>query len=54
MDHPRAEDIMNLVVVESKEGKSIPLDFCSLSLSLSLFCIIASLRTFKHGALVEY
>ena len=50
MDHPRAEDIMNLVVVELKEGKSIPLDFCSLS----FFCIIALLRTFKHGALVEY
>ena len=50
MDHPRAEDIMNLVVIESKDGNSIPLDFCSLS----LFCIIAVLRTFKHGALVEY
>ena len=51
MDHPRAEDIMNLVVVESKEGNnSIPLDFCSLS----FFCIITILRTFKHGALVEY
>ena len=51
MDHPRAEDIMNLVVVESKEGNnSIPLDFCALS----FFCIIAVLRTFKHGALVEY
>ena len=30
MDHPRAEDIMNLVVAESKEGKSIPLDFLLL------------------------
>ena len=50
MDHPRAEDIMNLVVVESKEGISFRLDLCSFS----FFCIIAVLRTFKHGALVEY
>ena len=51
MDHPRAEDIMNLVVAESKEGNGILLISAP---SLFFSCINVTLRALKHGALVEY